>query len=377
MWQAYRAGTHAWNTRGTPDPAPDLCPRVILICILSSSVPTAKRGSQFTHPSQGMGLTWADPSPGRGPIWAGFNTQEPCTEPLLQSTPALFLSRAGPEHLRAGYGLTNSRSWTGWWPWALLCVASLHQSSRSFHCTHSPGPLSPPTTPPLPDSWVPLLRKRSPWNSLPLMAQKKMIRYQARAAATCPSWPSRLHFCFLHLASTISPIFCNHEPLMGEDWLTWTSRPALPSNAQVEVFINTCLQAAGLPLWLSKWIYLQDRRCGVRKIPWRREWQPTLVFLPEICHGQRILVGYSPWDHKRPTLHLDLYLENLLLSCVHFFAILWTVAHLQSMILCPWDFPGMNTGVGCHSLLQGIFPTQGSKAETVALAGGFFTTEPY
>ena len=88
-------------------------------------------------------------------------------------------------------------------------------------------------------------------------------------------------------------------------------------------------------------------------------------------------MGYSPWDHKRPTLHLDLYLENLLLSCVHFFAILWTVAHLQSMILCPWDFPGMNTGVGCHSLLQGIFPTQGSKAETVALAGGFFTTEPY
>ena len=26
---------------------------------------------------------------------------------------------------------------------------------------------------------------------------------------------------------------------------------------------------------------------------------------------------------------------------------------------CPWDSPGKNTGVGCHSLLQGIFPTQG------------------
>ena len=25
----------------------------------------------------------------------------------------------------------------------------------------------------------------------------------------------------------------------------------------------------------------------------------------------------------------------------------------------PWDFPGKNTGVGCHFLLQGIFPTQG------------------
>ena len=34
----------------------------------------------------------------------------------------------------------------------------------------------------------------------------------------------------------------------------------------------------------------------------------------------------------------------------------WTVAH---RLLCPWDSPGKNTGVDCHSLLQGIFPTQG------------------
>ena len=30
-------------------------------------------------------------------------------------------------------------------------------------------------------------------------------------------------------------------------------------------------------------------------------------------------------------------------------------------LLRPWDFPGENAGVGCHSLLQGIFPTQGSS----------------
>ena len=30
-------------------------------------------------------------------------------------------------------------------------------------------------------------------------------------------------------------------------------------------------------------------------------------------------------------------------------------------LLCPWDSPGKNTGVGCQALLQGIFPTQGSK----------------
>ena len=45
----------------------------------------------------------------------------------------------------------------------------------------------------------------------------------------------------------------------------------------------------------------RDRRDGVfypwvGKIPWRRAWQPTPVFLPGESHGQRSLVSYSPWD---------------------------------------------------------------------------------
>ena len=39
-----------------------------------------------------------------------------------------------------------------------------------------------------------------------------------------------------------------------------------------------------------------DPRTG--KIPWRREWQPTPIFLPREFHGQRSLVGYSSWGHK-------------------------------------------------------------------------------
>ena len=34
------------------------------------------------------------------------------------------------------------------------------------------------------------------------------------------------------------------------------------------------------------------------KIPWRREWPPTPVFLLGESHGQRSLTGYSPRDHK-------------------------------------------------------------------------------
>ena len=33
----------------------------------------------------------------------------------------------------------------------------------------------------------------------------------------------------------------------------------------------------------------------VGKIPWRKKWQPTPVFLPGKSHGQRNLAGYSPW----------------------------------------------------------------------------------
>ena len=37
----------------------------------------------------------------------------------------------------------------------------------------------------------------------------------------------------------------------------------------------------------------------VRKIPWKRKWQPIPVFLPGESHGHRSLTGYSPWGHKR------------------------------------------------------------------------------
>ena len=47
-------------------------------------------------------------------------------------------------------------------------------------------------------------------------------------------------------------------------------------------------------------------------------------------------------------------------------------------LFCPWKSPGKNTGVGCHFLLQVIFPTQGQNSCLVspALAGGFFSTVP-
>ena len=44
-------------------------------------------------------------------------------------------------------------------------------------------------------------------------------------------------------------------------------------------------------------------------------------------------------------------------------------------LLSSWDFPGMNTGVGCHFLLQGIFPTQGSNLGRSLTVGRRFTIQ--
>ena len=60
--------------------------------------------------------------------------------------------------------------------------------------------------------------------------------------------------------------------------------------------------------WLPWWVSSKVSTCQcrrheldhwVKKIPWRRKWQLTLVFLPGKFHGQRSLVGYSPWSCKR------------------------------------------------------------------------------
>ena len=49
--------------------------------------------------------------------------------------------------------------------------------------------------------------------------------------------------------------------------------------------------------WFNSWVHLWVGP-WVRKIPWRRKWQPTPLFLPGESHEQRSLVGYSPWSRK-------------------------------------------------------------------------------
>ena len=90
-----------------------------------------------------------------------------------------------------------------------------------------------------------------------------------------------------------SKFLCNHSWLIQKDCLSW-------------YYISLSISSLGFPMWLSG--KEPTCQCGrqrsrvfgpwVRKISWRRKWQPTPVFLPGESHGQRSLVGYSPRGHK-------------------------------------------------------------------------------
>ena len=87
-----------------------------------------------------------------------------------------------------------------------------------------------------------------------------------------------------------------------------------------KLYLERPIRYLGLPRWLSGKEYTcqcQRREFDpwIRKIPWRRKWQPTLVLLPGKSHGLRSLVGYNPWGCKESDtieqLHSLTHLEDL------------------------------------------------------------------
>ena len=87
-------------------------------------------------------------------------------------------------------------------------------------------------------------------------------------------------------------------------------------------FVELLRMAYHFSLGISRWLSgkesaCQCRRCAfdpwVGKIPWRRKCQPTPVFLPGKSHGQRSLVGYSPWGCKESDMTSNW-------TCTHLFS---------------------------------------------------------
>ena len=70
-------------------------------------------------------------------------------------------------------------------------------------------------------------------------------------------------------------------------------------------------------------------------------------------------------------LNLPLALPLVNSSCVLMCSVVYNSLQPWGLssdrLLCPWNSPGQNTGVGCHFLLQGIFLTQGSNLSLLCL----------
>ena len=99
----------------------------------------------------------------------------------------------------------------------------------------------------------------------------------------------------------------------------------------------------------------QDQTLGweeLRKIPWRRKWQPTPVFLPGEFHGQRRLEDPSPWGHKESDTSKQLTVSllftcHILSCCCHSCSVAKLCLTLQPYGMC--SMPG---SLALHCLLE-------------------------
>ena len=107
---------------------------------------------------------------------------------------------------------------------------------------------------------------------------------------------------------------------------------------------------------------MRCRACGfdswIRKIPWRRKWQPTPAFLPGESHGQKSLVVYNPCSHKEwDTTELwskqNRHISDFTRQCY------FDLVNSESLSVVS-DSLQLH-GLYSLALLRGIFPTQGSN----------------
>ena len=104
-----------------------------------------------------------------------------------------------------------------------------------------------------------------------ILSSDTLSSQEVGSTERCSSLPSSL---VLTCPKLLSPLRAN------PGWTGWLSSGGKGSTRQ-------CRRPKGLKF--DSW---------VGKIPWRRKWLPTPVFLPGKSHRQRSVAGYSPWDLK-------------------------------------------------------------------------------
>ena len=96
--------------------------------------------------------------------------------------------------------------------------------------------------------------------------------------------------------------------------------------------------------------------------PWRREWQPTLVFLPGELHGQRSLVDYSPVGHKESDTPEQLTHIHTYTLCSY---VLWPISCIRQLHRAEMTFlgglPSYPLRLRFYIFGLALFPTSSSK----------------
>ena len=125
-----------------------------------------------------------------------------------------------------------------------------------------------------------------------------------------PRWP----VCRLKFEKPCAEIFahygksCGSNPLLGSEV---TMSVCFLTLSTLEIMCSNKASPGGSG---GKESTCQCRKCGfdpwVGKMPWRRKWQPTPVFLAGEFHGQISLVGYSLWGHKESTMISDFHFSR-------------------------------------------------------------------
>ena len=108
----------------------------------------------------------------------------------------------------------------------------------------------------------------------------------------------RLWYFYFEICNTLASV-------RASPWLRWWriclqwGRPGSGRSLEKGMATHSCRASSWLSGEESACWYRRHRfDPWVRKIPWRRVWQPTPVFLCRESRGQRSLVGYSPWGCK-------------------------------------------------------------------------------
>ena len=161
------------------------------------------------------------------------------------------------------------------------------------------------------DPWVREILWRRAWQPTPVFLPGES--HGQKSLAGYSPWGHKESDMTHRLTLLLSPSYriISVSSFLFSDWrlLTWSPRNRWTSFSKLYSDVRASLEVRNLPESAG------DVRCSfdpwVGKIPWNRNWHPTPLFLPGESHGQRSLVGYSPWGHKELDMTEDIPIEKV------------------------------------------------------------------